>query len=157
MAKQNRRRYPPYPGSGMDYAVIHTARMALRKPNRVICIYCHCQAKTGPELIGKHEPDCPARNDGKEAITDGTKQQTGERIPVNPELEKGPTAIPTVPVPVRDLVTLASLYVNHPPSPHSSDAEVATCEFLTELGFLTREPEGWIAGPRLIAETEVAP
>lgn len=58
---KNQSKYPPYPGSSWDYAVRHTASTLLRKPNKAICIYCHCQAKTNAELV--HKSDCPARNE----------------------------------------------------------------------------------------------
>lgn len=60
MAKRDK--YPPYPGSGRDYAVRHSAKIALRQPNKVICIYCHAQALSEDELKGKHQPDCPAKD-----------------------------------------------------------------------------------------------
>lgn len=53
--------YPPYPGSNWDYACKETARMALRKPNKKICIYCHGQCKADEKI--PHKPDCPARNE----------------------------------------------------------------------------------------------
>lgn len=61
MSKTKTRKYPPYPGSGMDYAIVHSAKMALRKPNKRICIYCHGQAPTIEEI--SHADDCPARNE----------------------------------------------------------------------------------------------
>jgi len=51
-------KYPPYPGSNWDYSIVESARQALRKPNRNICLYCHAQAVT-TEL--PHAGDCPAR------------------------------------------------------------------------------------------------
>src|SRR5688572_5156270 len=56
MAKKTNK-YPPYPGSGRDYAVVETARQALRKPNKNICIYCHAQAVTEDAI--QHAADCP--------------------------------------------------------------------------------------------------
>lgn len=51
-------KYPPYPGSNWDYAVKHSASMALVRPNKAICIYCHCQAAKENDI--QHKPDCPA-------------------------------------------------------------------------------------------------
>ncbi len=51
--------YPEYPGSAWDYAVRESARYALRKPNKVICIYCHEQ---GIKEI-EHKEDCPAKDE----------------------------------------------------------------------------------------------
>lgn len=59
MARKKQSKYPPYPGSGYDYSVVESARQHLRKPNRVICIYCHGQAVTEPDII--HKEDCPAK------------------------------------------------------------------------------------------------
>lgn len=64
MARKQKSKYPPYPSSGWDYAVIHSASTELRKPNKVICIYCRCQALTEDQL--KHADDCPAKNHPKE-------------------------------------------------------------------------------------------
>ena len=64
MKRKKPSKYPPYPGSGWDYAVKESDLQALRKPNKVICIYCRHQAVTEDALT--HEPDCPARNEGKE-------------------------------------------------------------------------------------------
>lgn len=49
--------YPPYPESAWDYAVVHAAKMALIKPNKNICIYCHAQAVKEVDI--EHKPDCP--------------------------------------------------------------------------------------------------
>jgi hypothetical protein len=57
-------KYTPYPGSNWDYSVTETARMALHKPNKSICIYCHGQAATDSAII--HQDDCPARNEREE-------------------------------------------------------------------------------------------
>ena len=64
MAKRNTKanHYPSYPEAGYDYAVVHLARMALRKPNKFICIYCHGQAVLKADI--PHAPDCPVYLNG---------------------------------------------------------------------------------------------
>jgi hypothetical protein len=54
-------KYPPYPDANWDYSVRHCAAMALQKPNKTICVYCHGQAPAGKKI--PHKPDCPAKND----------------------------------------------------------------------------------------------
>lgn len=61
MKRKQQSKYPPYPGSGYDYSVIESARQMLRKPNKVICIYCRHQSVSEDKLT--HESDCPARNE----------------------------------------------------------------------------------------------
>lgn len=61
MAKKTQSKYPPYPGSGWDYAIRHSASTQLQKPNKAICIYCRMQALDSASIT--HKPDCPARND----------------------------------------------------------------------------------------------
>jgi hypothetical protein len=57
--RKRREKYPPYPDSGWDYAVIHAAKMQLEKPNKFICIYCHGQAVKEKDI--PHKDDCPAK------------------------------------------------------------------------------------------------
>jgi hypothetical protein len=60
--KAMKAKYPPYPGSSYDYAVIHYASTLLKKGNKAICIYCHEQAINETKL--NHKSDCPAREEG---------------------------------------------------------------------------------------------
>jgi hypothetical protein len=53
-------KYVPYPGSNWDYSVRESARQALVKPNKAICLYCHAQAQNNQSI--KHATDCPARD-----------------------------------------------------------------------------------------------
>lgn len=56
---KKRSKYPPHPQSNWCYATRHTASINLKKPNKLICIYCHGQCVKGPI---PHQPDCPAKN-----------------------------------------------------------------------------------------------
>ena len=60
---KTKRRYPQYPDSAWDYSVVESARQALQKPNKVICIYCHGQAISEEALKKKHNHDCPAKEE----------------------------------------------------------------------------------------------
>ena len=50
-------KYPPYPGSGRDYAIVQSAAFALQPPNKNICIYCRQQEMTERKI--QHDTDCP--------------------------------------------------------------------------------------------------
>jgi len=58
-------KYPPFPQSNSDYAIRHSARTQLRKPNKAICIYCRQQALTENTL--RHSQDCPAKRESHES------------------------------------------------------------------------------------------
>lgn len=55
--KKSRPRFPPYPSLAYDYGALMAAAQDLRKPNKVICLYCRAQAPSDPGI--KHHPECP--------------------------------------------------------------------------------------------------
>ena len=97
MPRVKKSKYPPYPASNRDYAVIESARQQLVKPNKAICIYCRKQAPSENSII--HAGDCPVGGVGTDearaakVFSEPPKSKTAsgklrEKLPKNAMVEE---------------------------------------------------------------------